>query len=220
MGSGFVLATATEREVYGLRRCDAAQPATHSGGRTRDRNRAVPPPPPDLVPRGRGRLRRGDQLSRGPLPILDSNRQRDGDTGSHRQRWNLEGTYRRSFSVLQSVTSDLYTTDTVELTTGGLLNPRTDLRFFGTFATGLTPTASGVADDFRIYGASAQLRFALNATMAATVAYLLLQAPVLESWRSSRRGFLRRYDRNAVRVGLTVWVPLAGTSSPPPLSPR
>ena len=121
--------------------------------------------------------------------------------------------------MLQSVTSDLYTTDTVELTTGGLLTPRTDLRFFGTFANGLTPTASGVADDFRIYGASTQLRVALNATMAATVAYYYYKHRYSNPG-ALPAGFPAEYDRNAVRVGLTVWVPLAGTSSPPPLSPR
>ena len=133
--------------------------------------------------------------------------------------WNLEGTYRRSFSVLQSVTSDLYTTDTVELTTGGLLTPRTDLRFFGTFANGLTPRASGIADDFRIYGASAQLRFALSSTMAATVAYYYYKHRYSNP-AALPTGFPAEYDRNALRVGLTVWVPLAGTSSPPPLTPR
>ena len=103
--------------------------------------------------------------------------------------------------------------------TGGLLNPRTDLRFLGTFADGLTPTASGVADDFRIYGAGTQLRVALNGTMAATVAYYYYKHRY-SNLSALPTGFPAEYDRNAVRFGLTVWVPLAGPSSPPPLSPR
>ena len=134
-------------------------------------------------------------------------------------RWNLAGGYRRSFSVLQGLTSDLYTTDTAELSVGGLLSARTDLRLFGSFANGLTPVASGVADDFRIYGAAAQLRVALSATVATTVAYYFYKHRYSNPG-ALPAGFPAEYDRNAVRIGLTVWIPLAGISSPPPLTPR
>ena len=121
------------------------------------------------------------------------------------------GGYRRSFSVLQGVTSDIYTTDSAEVTAGGLLTARTDLRFGGSFANGITSVASGVDEDFRVYGVWAQVRFALSETVATTVTYYHLKhgssnpgaLPAGISWS----------NRNAVRVGLTLWVPLAGTSS-------
>ena len=52
------------------------------------------------------------------------------------------------------------------------MTARTDLRFGGSFANGITSLASGVDEDFRVYGVSAQVRFALTTTMATTVAYL------------------------------------------------
>jgi hypothetical protein len=133
--------------------------------------------------------------------------------------WNLVGGYRRSFSVLQGITSDLYTTDSAEATVGGLVTARTDLRFGGSFANGITSLASGVDQDFRVYGVSAQVRFALTQTMATTVAYFHYKHRYSNPG-SLPAGFPTQFDRNAVRVGLTLWVPLAGTSSQSPLTPR
>ena len=48
-----------------------------------DRDRAVPPAPPDLVLRGWSCLCRGGQLAQRPLPVLDSDRQRERDTGPY-----------------------------------------------------------------------------------------------------------------------------------------
>ena len=89
----------------------------------------------------------------------------------------------------------------------------------GSCANGITSLASGVDQGFRVYGVSAQARFALTPTMATTVAYFHYKHRYSNP-DALPAGFPAEYHRNAVRVGLTLWVPLAGTSSPPPLIPR
>jgi len=86
-------------------------------------------------------------------------------------RWWLNGGYRRDFSVLQGLTDELYTTDTAFLATGGIVNSRVTMQVGGTFNNGQTPVASGVSEDFTIYGASLQTRVALTSTVSAFAGY-------------------------------------------------
>jgi hypothetical protein len=130
--------------------------------------------------------------------------------------WSLAGGYSRGFSVLQGLTEEIYSTDTVFVRTGGPLAARTDLVIGGTFASGRTPTASGVEDDFDVYGASAVLRYGITRTVSATAGYYYYHH-VYSNPAALPTGFPGEYDRNAVRVGITVWAPLLGAPAVPPL---
>ena len=133
--------------------------------------------------------------------------------------WSVEGGYRRDFSRLQGVTDEVYTTDTAFLTTGGLVTARTDLRVGATYSNWRTPIASGVNDTLNVYGASLQVRVLLTDTVAATAGYYYYHHRYSNPGELPA-GFPAEYDRHAVRVGLSVWVPLVGTSAPPRLTQR
>lgn len=133
--------------------------------------------------------------------------------------WSAEGGYRRDFSQLRGVTDDVYTTDTAFLTTGGLVAPRTDLRLGATYSNWRTPLASGADGMLRVYGGSLRLRVAVTAKVAATADYYYYHHRYSNPGELPA-GFPAEFGRNAVRVGLTLWVPLAGASSPPRLAPR
>jgi hypothetical protein len=133
--------------------------------------------------------------------------------------WSVEGAYRRDFSLLQGVTDEVYTTDTVSVTTGGLITARTDVRVGATYANWKTPIASGVNDTLDVYGATLQARVLVTHTVAATAGYYYYHQR-FSNPDALPAGFPAKYNRNAVRVGLTVWVPLAGTPAPQPLTQR
>lgn len=134
-------------------------------------------------------------------------------------RSTVEGGYRRDFALLQGVTNEVYTTDTAFLTTGGFVTARTDLRVGGTYSNWKTPIASGVNDTLNVYGASLQVRVELTNTVAATARYNYYHHRYSNPG-ALPAGFPSEYDRNAVRFGLTVWVPLAGTPARPTLTLR
>jgi hypothetical protein len=124
--------------------------------------------------------------------------------------WSLEGGYQRDLSLLQGVTDEVYKTDTAFVSAGRLVTESTDVRVGATYSNWKTPIASGVYDNLNVYGASLQVRVKLTATVAATAAYYYYQHRYSNP-AALPEGFPAEYDRNAVRVGLTVWVPLAGT---------
>jgi hypothetical protein len=133
--------------------------------------------------------------------------------------WNVQGGYRRDFSLFQGVTDEVYTTDTADISTGGLVTDRTDLRLGATYGNWHTVVASGVDETLNVYGASVQARVALTDTLSATAGYYYYYHRYSNPG-ALPEGFPAEYDRHAVRVGLTLWVPLAGTSSRPRFAPR
>jgi hypothetical protein len=62
-----------------------------------------------------------------------------------------------------------------------------------------------------VYGASLQFRVSLTDTIAATANYYYYYHRYSNP-ASLPEGFPADYDRHAVRVGLTLWVPFIGTS--------
>jgi hypothetical protein len=133
--------------------------------------------------------------------------------------WSIDGGYRRDFSLLQGVTDEVYTTDTAFLNTGGPITGHMDLRMGATYGNWKTPIASGVSDKLDVYGASLQLRVLVTRNLAATAGYYYYHQR-FSNPGALPAGFPAKYDRNAVRVGITLWVPLAGTPAPQPLTQR
>jgi hypothetical protein len=124
--------------------------------------------------------------------------------------WLLQGGYRRDFSLLRGVTDSVYTTDTAHMAAGGRLTPATSLSLEASYRHSVTPRASGDHDTFIVYGGSLQVGLALNDKVSATVGY-----HYYHHWFSDPSSLVdplpARYDRHAVRVGLTLRLPLAGT---------
>jgi hypothetical protein len=127
---------------------------------------------------------------------------------------SVDGGYRRDFSLFRGVTDEVYSTDTAFVSTGGFVTNRTDLRAVATYSHWKTLVASGVSDSFNVYGASLQLRVKLTESVAATAAYYYYHHRYSNPG-DLPAGFPAEYDRHAVRVGLAVWVPLAGTPQRP-----
>ncbi len=133
--------------------------------------------------------------------------------------WTIDANYRRDFSMFQSVTDEVYTTDTAHLSTGGLVTGRAFLGFGASYAKWKTPYLSSQDTTMDVYGASAQLRISITRSLAATAGYYYYRHRYSDPG-ALPAGFPAEFDRNAIRVGLSLWAPLAGTSSQRPLAPR
>jgi hypothetical protein len=130
--------------------------------------------------------------------------------------WQVSGGYRRSFSVLQGLTGQLYAVDAADITAAGALTSHTDVTVSTTFGNGRTLLTSGDTDRFNLYGGTAQLRVPLTSTLAAIAGYYLYYQRYSNP-AALPTGFPAQYDRHAFVVGLTFWAPLAGNL---PASPR
>ena len=128
--------------------------------------------------------------------------------------WLVEGGYQREFSLFQGVTDDIYTTDTAYVNVGGMLTRRLSLQLGATYSNWVTAVASGVNDDMDVYGASVGVRFLLAKSLAATAGYYYYFHRYSNP-AALPEGFPAEYDRQAVRVGLTMFFPIAGSSSAP-----
>jgi len=133
--------------------------------------------------------------------------------------WSVEGGYRRDFSTFQGVTDEVYGTDTAYIRTGGLVTGQTDLRLGATYSNWRTAVASGVDDRFHVYGASLQVVIPLTTRLAAYAGYLYYHHRYSNP-ASLPTGFPSEYDRHAVRIGMTLWVPVVGSPPRAPLTAR
>jgi len=131
----------------------------------------------------------------------------------------VESEYRRDFSLFQGVTDEVYTTGTAYVRTGGMLTSRFHLMLGATYSNWQTPLPSGVNDTMNIYGATTQVRFLLSENVAATLGYYYYHHRYSNPG-ALPEGFPAAYDRNAVRFGFTVWIPLVGASAAQPLTQR
>ena len=123
--------------------------------------------------------------------------------------WAIAGDYRRSVEVLQGVTIESFATDAASVRTDGSLGSRFDVALSTAFSNG----ASGAGQSngtFSSYGGSAQLRLALARSWAVTVAYDYYYYK-LDGIADLPAEVPRQFDRNAVRIGLSMWFPLRGT---------
>jgi len=126
--------------------------------------------------------------------------------------WSIEGGYQRELSLLQGVTDEVYTTDTASVTTKGMLSRRAALMIGATYSNWVTTVASGVRDTMNVYGATLGLRFLLTDSLAATANYHYYLHRYSNP-ASLPAGFPAEFDRRGVRVGLSMFFPLAGSTS-------
>jgi hypothetical protein len=128
--------------------------------------------------------------------------------------WNVEGGYRRDLSTFQGVTDEVYNTDTISLGSGGRVGGRTDVRVGVTYGGWRTQFGSGLNDMMNVYGASVGFDLSLTATVSATARYNYYYHRYSNPG-SLPEGFPAEYDRHAVRVGLTLQLPIAESPAPP-----
>jgi hypothetical protein len=123
--------------------------------------------------------------------------------------WYVEGRYTRDFRLLQTVTSELYAANTGLLTLGGMLGRDTTLQAIGSYGDWKTPVASGVTSTLEVLGVALQLQHMLTDTFGLFGSYSYYNHRYT-SPGALPDGFPPRYDRNSVRLGITVRLPLAG----------
>jgi hypothetical protein len=123
--------------------------------------------------------------------------------------WSLWGDYNRGTTVLPQVTTTALTTDAVSLSTGGRLGNRAQLSFTTGYAKGGSNAATGGTDDYTTVLAGAQFQYRLNRRFSATATYSYYEYR-FDNLSDLPEGFPTTASRNAVRVGVTIWLPLVG----------
>jgi hypothetical protein len=130
--------------------------------------------------------------------------------------WALFGSYRRAVTALAGVTVESFATDAAEVGANGVVARRFEVAMAAAFSNGSAGGADA-ASRFQIYTGMAQLRYALARCCALSGNYNYYfyksSAVVLPT------GFPPTSDRNAVRVGLTLLLPLVGSSTAGPGRP-
>jgi hypothetical protein len=123
-----------------------------------------------------------------------------------RKSWETRASYRRGLEYVPELSAPVYT-DGFSAVIGGLFNPRMDFSATAGYSTGESAVLRS-ASAFDTYTASARVRHAVTRTLAAYVEYLYYyydfgrtQLPL---------GVPSTMERNGIRIGITVWVPVIG----------
>lgn len=123
--------------------------------------------------------------------------------------WALSGNYRRGVSVLQGVSLTSFATDTAGLSVTGLVNRRIEAAISANYSNG---QSGGVETQgrFENYSGTLQALFAISRCCAASVNYDYFVYK-FKDIVDLPDGFPAGYDRQAIRVGITISLPLYGT---------
>ncbi len=123
--------------------------------------------------------------------------------------WSVAADYRRAVSTLQGVSVGSYPGHAVSLRTDGTMGSRIEAAFSGAFSNGESGGGQG-GGSYSAYSGSAQMRYAFSRCCAATLQYDYYHYR-LTDFTTLPLGFPPEYDRNAIRVGFTLWLPLYGS---------
>ena len=122
--------------------------------------------------------------------------------------WAVTGNYRRAVTALPGVTVESFATDAAEVGANGVLARRFEVAMSAAFSNG---SAGGADADsrFQIYTGMAQVRYAVArcCALSGNYNYYYYKSAAL----TLPTGFPASYDRNAIRVGLTLLLPFFGT---------
>jgi hypothetical protein len=124
--------------------------------------------------------------------------------------WYLFGSYQRAAETvpgLEGAAAEAYITDTVNASLAGLLSDRVDLVLSGGLAAGSVGGGSS-RSHYRTTGGSVQIRVALTRSFSVVTSYHHYQYEFTDTILPE--GFPPSYNRNAIRVGLALWLPLYG----------
>jgi hypothetical protein len=122
--------------------------------------------------------------------------------------WALSADANRSVTMLEGLTLQSFVTTAVSVWTGGTIGTRASVSITGTYSEGTAH--EGDTGSFSSIGGTAQLQYAVSRCCSMVTSYSYYEHKLLEV-AAVPLGFPRNFERNAVRVGMTVWLPLFGT---------
>jgi hypothetical protein len=121
--------------------------------------------------------------------------------------WAIGADYRRTVNVLQGVTLESFATNSASIRADGVIGRRFEAAISTAFSLG-TAAAAEQLGRFEAYSGTAQLRYALARCCAISADYDYYYYNLRDV--SQPTGLPTQYDRNAVRIGVSVWLPLFG----------
>jgi hypothetical protein len=132
--------------------------------------------------------------------------------------WGFSADYRRSLTVLESVSLDSYYAHAGTVRFGGYLTSRFDVNLTAGLARGrANGTVEGETGRYENYTGVLQARYALTRTLATVVTYNYYQYHL--SGVTVDPLIPLSAERNMIRVGLSLWLPLYGRYGAAPPAP-
>ncbi len=126
-------------------------------------------------------------------------------------QWAVETNYERSTQSIPGFSQpETYVTDSVTASLGGVIGRRMDVTFSGAFAAGDVGVDLS-SSEYTTSSASAQLRVKITRNLAGVVGYSYYRYSFSDTLLPA--GLPSEFDRNAVRVGLSLSLPIIGGDS-------
>jgi hypothetical protein len=132
--------------------------------------------------------------------------------------WAVSAAYTRAVSVMQGVSLTSFATDSANVAASGLMGSRIETSISATYANGQAG-GSNTRGRFENYTGSLQLRYAISRCCATAVNYDYYVYK-FEDVADLSANFLSDFDRQAIRVGFTLWLPLYGRYTDGPARTR
>jgi hypothetical protein len=120
--------------------------------------------------------------------------------------WSVRGSYVRGWSMQEAFTEPLFS-DSIGLSVGGYLNRRTDLVFSAGYSNGRVGFSDD--EDYTSTAGAVQARFALSRNSALFASYVYYRYD-FQNPASLPTGTPQLFNRQVVRVGVSLWLPLVG----------
>jgi hypothetical protein len=119
--------------------------------------------------------------------------------------WLVAGAFKRGTAFVEGLSAPVFT-DAVSLAISGFVNSRTDLLASVSYSNG-EPSLVGAVSTFSTTSANARIRIALSSRWAFTSEYLFYFYDFSQIAQLAP-GLIPRVERNNVRAGLALWLPL------------
>lgn len=125
--------------------------------------------------------------------------------------WALAANFNRALTVLDTVARQSFYANAAALQLGGLIGRRVDAAFSAAMANGRSVAGEGEGGRYGRFTGTAQMRWALSRCCATILSYDYYNYRLRNV--TLPEGYPATLDRNAIRVGFTVWLPLYGSYS-------
>ena len=122
--------------------------------------------------------------------------------------WTLSSDYRRSVSFLEGISQESFVIHSALLSVAGQTGRRVAVALTGNFSTGDAP--EGRVGSFESLTGTFQVSYAIRRWISVVSNYSYY-SHLLRGTTVVPAGFPTRFERNAIRVGVTISVPLYGT---------
>jgi hypothetical protein len=123
--------------------------------------------------------------------------------------WSIAGNYNRSASVVQGVSLTTFATNSAGASLSGLLGSRVETSISTAYSNGQSG-GLGTSGRFENYSGSLQMLYAFSRCCATTLNYDYYVYR-FQDVADLPNLFPPDFDRQAIRVGFTIWLPLYGT---------